>query len=232
MDQSKRVSPVQPIFLINLRDHVHESLRKAIIARRFSDGERLNERDLAQDLGVSTTPLKEALRQLEAEGLVRTEARRGVFVTYGARQAEEMSLARAALESMIARMAAKRASRADVEALRTHVAAMEVATRSGDVERLIELNELFHGQIHEASCCDYLRRLQGKQQIYNHTIRVGLLQEADERDRAFADHRAILDAIAAGDQDAAERIMRDHIVRSGHRHIETVFGPTPTGEKP
>lgn len=230
MDQSKRVSPVQPIFLINLRDHVHESLRKAIIARRFSDGERLNERDLAQDLGVSTTPLKEALRQLEAEGLVRTEARRGIFVTYGPKQAEEMSLARAALESMIARMAAKRASTADVAVLQAQVADMEIATRSGDVERLIELNELFHGQIHEASGCDYLRRLQGKQQIYNHTIRVGLLREADERDNAFAEHRAILDAIAARDQDAAERIMRDHIVRSGRRHIETVFGPAPTGE--
>ncbi|KFC65811.1 GntR family transcriptional regulator [Bosea sp. LC85] len=232
MDRTKRVSPVQPMFLINLRDHVHESLRKAIIAGRFSDGERLNERDLALDLGVSTTPLKEALRQLEAEGLIRTEARRGVFVTYGPQQAEEMSLARAALESMIARMAAKRASRADVEVLRAQVADMEAATRSGDVERLIELNELFHGQIHEASGCDYLRRLQGKQQIYNHTTRVGLLREADERGRALAEHRAILDAIAAGDQDAAERIMRDHIVRSGQRHIETVFGRAPTGEKP
>src|SRR3546814_11780876 len=61
-----------------------------IFAGRFRDGERLNERELAKDLGVSTTPLKEALRQLEDEGLVRTEARRGVFVTFGTQQAEEM----------------------------------------------------------------------------------------------------------------------------------------------
>ncbi|SFJ62355.1 DNA-binding transcriptional regulator, GntR family [Bosea sp. OK403] len=224
MDHGERVTPVQPIFLINLRDHVHENLRKAIIAGRLVDEERLNERDLARDLGVSTTPLKEALRQLETEGLVRTEPRRGVFVTYGPQQAEEMSLARAALESMIARMAAKRASLADVDALRGQVADMETATRRGDVERLIELNELFHGQIHEASGCEYLRRLQSRQQIYDHTTRVGLLQDADERGRAFAEHRAILEAIALGDPDSAERIMRDHIVRSGQRHIETVFG--------
>jgi DNA-binding GntR family transcriptional regulator len=223
---NERLAPVQPMFLVNLRDHVHDSLRKAIIAGRFGDGERLNERELASDLGVSTTPLKEALRQLEAEGLVRTEARRGVFVSYGARQAEEMSLARAALESMIARMAAKRAVAADIATLRSLVGEMEQATQKGDVERLIELNELFHGQIHETSGCDYLRRLQSKQQIYDHTTRVALLQAADERGRAFVEHKAILEAIEAGNQDGAERVMRDHIVRSGQRHIQTVLERT------
>jgi len=227
---SARVSPVQPIIVANLRDHVHERLREAIIAGRFADGERVNERELAKDLGVSTTPVKEALRQLETEGLVRTEPRRGVFITYGAQQAEEMSLARAALESMIARLAAKRATPADIDALRGHIASMDEATRAGDVERLIALNELFHGRIHAASGCDYLRRLQSRQQMYNAATRVALLGRAEERGRAFAEHRAIFEAIAAGDQDAAERIMRDHVVRSGQLHIDIVFKSAPAGE--
>jgi DNA-binding GntR family transcriptional regulator len=231
MSESERVVPIQPIFLANLRDHVHHNLRNAIVAGQFTDGERLNERDLARELGVSTTPLKEALRQLEAEGLIRTEARRGVYVTFGAQQAEEMSLARAALESMIARQAAKRASAKDVDILRHFVSRMNDATAIGDVELLIELNESFHSQIHEASGCDYLRRLQGKQQMYNRTTRVALLGEAEERGRALSEHRAIAEAIAVGDPDAAERIMRDHIVRSGQRHIQTVFGIAPIGEK-
>jgi DNA-binding GntR family transcriptional regulator len=230
MSRSERVVPVQPIFLANLRDHVHHNLRNAIVAGQFTNGERLNERDLAREMGVSTTPLKEALRQLETEGLVRTEARRGVYVTFGAQQAEEMSLARAALESMIARMAAKRASEPDVAMLRQLVRNMDEATTAGDIEHLIELNEAFHSQIHEASGCDYLRRLQGKQQMYNHTTRVALLGEAEERGRALIEHRAIAEAIAMGDQDAAERIMRDHIVRSGQRHVQTVFGIAPAGE--
>ena len=92
--ESDRIVPIQPIYLANLRDHVHHNLRDAILAGRFRSGERLNERDLARELGVSTTPLKEALRQLEAEGLIRTESRRGVYVTFGAQQAEEMTLAR------------------------------------------------------------------------------------------------------------------------------------------
>ncbi|MBM6593149.1 GntR family transcriptional regulator [Microvirga pudoricolor] len=230
MAESERVVPVHPIFLANLRDHVHHNLRDAIVAGRFQDGERLSERDLARELGVSTTPLKEALRQLESEGLVRTEARRGVYVTFGAQQAEEMSLARAALESMIARLAAKRAEPSDVERLRDLVRRMEGATAAGDITLLIDLNEAFHGHIHEASGCDYLCRLQAKQQMYNHTIRVGLLGEAEERGLALGEHRAIAEAIATGDQDAAERIMRDHVVRSGQRHVQTVFGATRLGD--
>ena len=225
-----RTTPLEPIVLGNLRDHVHDSLRKAVLAGRFLDGERLNERVLARDLGVSTTPLKEALRQLESEGLVRTEARRGVFVTFSAQQAEEMTLARALIESVIARFAAKRAAAADLENLAELVVAMGTATASGNVERLIDLNELFHSRIHDCSGCDYLCRLQGKQQTYDHATRVALLGEEDERGRALVEHHAILQAIAGRDQDAAERLMRDHIVRSGHRHIETVFGQAPKGE--
>lgn len=232
MCSSERVVPIQPIFLANLRDHVHHNLRDAIVSGKLNDGERLHERELAQEMGVSTTPLKEALRQLETEGLVRTEARRGIYVTFGAKQAEEMSLARAALESMIARLAAKRASTSDVDHLRDLVSSMEKATAAGDVSRLIQLNEAFHNRIHEASGCEYLRRLQAKQQMYNHTTRVRLLGEPEERGRALIEHRAIADAIAASDQDAAERIMRDHIVRSGQRHVETVFGHVSKGEEP
>ncbi|RYE76658.1 MAG: GntR family transcriptional regulator, partial [Hyphomicrobiales bacterium] len=64
---------------------MHERLRRAIVAGKFREGERLNERQLADMLGVSTTPVKDAIRMLESEGLVRTEARRGVFVEFSAR---------------------------------------------------------------------------------------------------------------------------------------------------
>lgn len=76
------VEPVAPDLLRSLREHVHERLRRAIVAGRFRNGERLNERHLAEMLGVSTTPVKDAIRKLESEGLVRTEARRGVFVEF------------------------------------------------------------------------------------------------------------------------------------------------------
>ena len=217
------LEPVDPAFLKSLREHVHDRLRKAIIAGRFRAEQRLNERQLAAELGVSTTPLKEALRRLESEGLVRIEARRGIFVTFTAAQAEEMALARAALESMIARLAARRASAMQRAALNATVSAMEQATAAGDVERLIVLNERFHGEIHTASGCAYLQRLLDGQRMYDHATRVALLTDAAERECALAEHRLILLALSQRDPDRAERAMRDHIVRSGQQHVTSVF---------
>src|SRR5215207_6247077 len=133
MSQRERVVPVQPIFLANLRDHVHHNLRNAIVAGQFTKGERLNERRLAEELGVSTTPLKEALRRLETEGLVATEPRRGVRVTFGPGQAEEMALAQAALESAIARMATQRIDNRSTAELERIIDRMEAATAAGQV---------------------------------------------------------------------------------------------------
>src|SRR6202163_3045156 len=130
------LQPVAPAYLKGLREHVHELVRRAVIAGELPSGAILNERQMAEQLGVSTTPLKEALRQLEAEGLVMTEPRRGIRVTFDAAQAEEMALARAALESMIARVAASRITAAGAAQLRAVVVDMAAATAAGDVGRL------------------------------------------------------------------------------------------------
>ena len=127
-----RLEPVDPAYLMGLREHVHHVLRRAIIAGELPAGTWLNERQMATELGVSTTPLKEALRRLESEGLVATEPRRGVRVTFDAGQAEEMALARAALEGMIARMAAQRIDAEGTVRLGAIVDAMALATTGGD----------------------------------------------------------------------------------------------------
>jgi DNA-binding GntR family transcriptional regulator len=218
-----RLDPVDPSYLKSLREHVHHTLRKAIIAGRLRPEQRLNERQLAAELGVSTTPLKEALRRLETEGLVRIEARRGVYVTFTAHQAEEMALARAALESMIARLAARRATKQQCDGLRTTVTAMAEATANGEVDHLIELNERFHGAIHDISGCQYLQRLLDGQRMYDHATRVALLSDDAERRCALEEHRGIMEALAAADPDRAERTMRDHIIRSGQQHVTSVL---------
>jgi DNA-binding GntR family transcriptional regulator len=217
------LAPVDPAFLKSLREHVHDTLRKAIIAGKFRPEQRLNERQLAAELGVSTTPLKEALRRLETEGLVRIEARRGVYVTFSGPQAEEMALARAAIESMIARLAARRATPAQIEGLRTTVDAMAEATAAGDALRLIELNTRFHGGIHDASGCQYLQRLLDGQRMYDHAQRVVLLNTDAERRCALDEHRLIMQALTAGDPDWAERAMRDHVIRSAQQHVTSIL---------
>ena len=217
------LSSLDPKMLKGLREHVHEQLRQAIISGQLPTGSLLNERQAAAELGVSTTPVKEALRRLELEGLVRTEPRRGIRITFDAAQAEEMALARAALESMIARQAAARITDADIAALRTVGDNMRLATQAGTVRRLIALNETFHETIHAASGCRYLQRLLAGQLVYDKAARRFLLGDQEERERALGEHLSILAALEARDPDAAERAMRDHIVRSGRQHVQTAF---------
>ena len=207
-----------------LASHVQEALREAIIAGRFRPGEKLNERQLASELGVSTTPVKEALQRLQIDGLVRIEPRRGIYAKFDARQASEMSMARAALESMIARQAASNASQKDIEDLEQAVERMGDATRKGNAAKLIALNKEFHSLIQRASGCTYLVSLQEGLHIYERLSRATLLGSAAERERVLREHKAIAVAIGGRDPDRAERAMRDHVIRSGQQHIRLAFG--------
>jgi DNA-binding GntR family transcriptional regulator len=227
-----RIGRLDPQILRGLRDHVQEALREAIISGRFRSGEKLNERLLAAELGVSTTPVKEALQRLQIDGLVRIEPRRGVYARFNAGQAEQMMLARAALEGMIAREAALRASHDDIERIDRCIAEMNEATSAGAVEQLIALNEKFHDAIHLASACGYLVSLLDGQRMYDRATRFGLLTDSTERSHALREHRAIARALASGDADLAELAMREHIIRSGRQHIATAFGAESKGEHP
>ena len=218
-----RIEKLDPRFLTTLRDHVHRSLRSAILSGRFGVNERVNERQLAEQLGVSTTPIKEALRQLETEGLVETLPRRGVLIRFNSGWAEEMILARAALESMIAHLAAKRLTKPAAAELQTTINLMMEATKAGGADDLIALNEKFHDQIHIASQCQYLARMIERQQFYDASIRRVIHSDPAEREIALHEHSAIAAAIISGDTDTSERAMRDHVVRSGETYLKIVF---------
>ncbi|MGH0348826.1 GntR family transcriptional regulator [Sinorhizobium meliloti] len=218
-----RIERIDPRFLTTLRDHVHRTLRTAILSGRFAPDERVNERQLAEQLGVSTTPIKEALRQLETEGLVETLPRRGVLIRFNASWAEEMILARAALESMIAHLAAKRIEKDEIQKLQEIVTRMANATEHGIADDLISLNETFHEQIHIASRCQYLSRMIERQQFYDGSIRRVIHSDPLECDKALAEHTSIAAAIISNDSDKAERVMRDHVVRSGETYLNIVF---------
>ncbi len=223
------IEPVAPALLRSLREHVHERLRRAIVAGRFRNGERLNERQLAEMLGVSTTPVKDAIRMLESEGLVRTEPRRGVFVEFSARQALEMALGRAALESVMAHIAANRLTPADIAEMGRLIDAMERATTHGALEDLVTLNEAYHGAIHRISGCTYLERRLDGQRMYDHAQRLALLSEPAERGQGFEEHRGIYEALKAHEPANAEQRMRRHIVRSAKAHVRQVFGADAEG---
>lgn len=222
--RSLAISPVDPLVLRSLREHVHESLRTIIVAGRFKEGDRLQERELAEMLGISVTPVKDALRMLEGEGLVRIEARRGVFVLFGPLRAYEMALARAAIEGLIAAIAARRITpeqRADIASL---LVEMKRATADGILEEVVTLNERFHGAISAVARCDYLQGRLDSQRMYDHARRIAVLGDSDERQAGFDEHSAIFEAIANHQPDLAESRMRAHILRSARNFLHHVFG--------
>lgn len=229
MNALSPIEPVAPHLLRSLREHVHERLRRAIVAGRFRNGERLNERALAELLGVSTTPVKDAIRKLESEGLVRTESRRGVFVEFSAQQALEMALGRAAIESVMAHIAAHQLAPADIAELGRLVEEMEHATDHSALEDLVTLNEAYHGMIHRISGCAYLERRLDGQRMYDHAQRIALLSVTAERQQGFDEHSAIFQALKARDAGLAEQRMRRHIVRSAKAHVRQVFGADAKG---
>ena len=219
-----RIGKLDPAATRKLSHHVRDLLRDALVSGRFRAGERLNERDLAAELGVSTTPIKEALQRLQMDGLVRIEPRRGIFCSYDARQAREMFLARAALESMIAAEAARNSNDAQRAALEDCCGKIDRATSTGNVKNLIALNGTLHGLIQEASGCQYLVSLQQGLDIYENDARKVLLRDSSERDVVRNEHRAIVAAILGRDSVMAEGRMREHVIRSGERHVAIVFG--------
>jgi DNA-binding GntR family transcriptional regulator len=218
------IEPVDPSLTRSLRDHVHERLRRSIVAGRFKSGERINERQVAEMLGVSTTPVKDAIRMLESEGLVRTEARRGVFVEFSAHQAFEMALGRSALESVMAHIAAKHMTPATIAELSALIDGMAEATEHGALEEIVRLNEAYHGAIHRISGCRYLERRLDGQRMYDHAQRLALLGEPGQRKAGFVEHKGIFDALAARDAGLAEDRMKRHILRSAREHVQLAFG--------
>ena len=222
-EQTVGIAPLGPLAVAGLREHVHRALRQAILSGKFESGSRLNERRLAEQLGVSTTPVKEALRQLETDGLVETKPRSGVIVRFDYAWAEEMILARAALESTIAQLASRRHVAEEGTALGTILEAMRQATARGGPEDLITLNEAFHNHIHMMARSKYLGRLTDRQQLYDAGARRVIHLDPDERQRALAEHVGIGEAIIARDAERAASSMRDHVLRSGESYLNLVF---------
>jgi DNA-binding GntR family transcriptional regulator len=145
-------------------------------------------------------------------------------VLFSARQAFEMALGRASLESVMAHIAAKLVGPTQIAALSSLIDEMEEATSHSALDELVRLNERFHGAIHRASGCGYLERRLDGQRMYDTAQRLSLLSEPGQRLAGFLEHRGIYEALAAHDPHLAETRMKRHILRSAREHVELVFG--------
>jgi phosphonate utilization transcriptional regulator len=197
---------------------VGRELTHRILAGELAAGAKLNEADIALRLGVSRGPVREAFRALEAAGLVRLEKNRGVYVReLSGAEADEIFELRALLDEFAGRKAARRASADDVRTLTAMVERMDEATRLGDADGYFDLNLAFHDRIVGLAGNAKLRELYGRLVNELALFRRASFDHAANLPRSAAEHRAIVERIAARESEAAARLLREHAMASRER---------------
>ncbi len=201
-----------------LHDRVVAELRRAIVARRFKPGERLVEGRLAEELGVSRIPVREAIRALASEGLVALEARRGASVArLSMQEARETIELRALLEGQNARLAARRQDAGVQKRITAVLDKGAAAVQAGRFEQLAGLNEQFHAALAMAGqntvLAEFLTRLRDRTEML-----FAPTEPARQR-QAWEDHAGILRAIIEGDEHAAATRATEHVMRAGEEYL-------------
>src|SRR5215467_1615639 len=181
---------------------------------------RLDERRLAQDFGISRTPVREAMAQLEREGFVRSVPRRGIYVVRKTkREVIEMITAWAALESMAARLITNTATDEEIAGLRKMFATFENGKLRAHLDEYSDVNIEFHQTIIRLSRNDVLIDLAENLFTHMRMIRRKTIGEKDRADRSIRDHMNIIEALEARETDRAEELVRDHALGLAE-HVE------------
>ena len=192
--------------------YVLDSIRDGILKGYFPLGSRFDQKAIAEDLGVSLVPVREALRMLEGEGFVTINPRRGAFVTdISAAELEELYMIRAELEELAARRAVPNLKPDQVVELAGIIERMEEATGAQDFAHLMALNQTFHFTLYNASnlrlLLDMMASLWNRSSLYRRVF----TYLPGRAVQALQEHKEIYDACLAGDSEAAGRAVRRNI---------------------
>jgi DNA-binding GntR family transcriptional regulator len=195
----------------SLGERVYKSIRDLILSQAHPPGSKLNVEQLCRSLGVSRTPVWDAMRRLETEGLVSTVPRHGVFVlNYGVDKIRDLFAVRGALEALAARQAALGLDSDARHILEATVRELERTAGAKDVEQYSRAAIAFHDHLLGAARNQVLRRLLENVYAQILVLRLRSLHLAERLDSSLAEHSAIFAAVAAGDAERAEALSRAH----------------------
>lgn len=210
--------------MLPLREVVFNTLRQAIIQGEFQPGERLMEVTLANKLGVSRTPVREAIRMLELEGLVVMIPRRGAEVArITVKDLKDALEVRMAIESLSVKLACERIDEKEKEELKAVCMKFKAAINSKLVPAIVEGDEEFHNTIYRASKNPKLINLAQnlREQVYRY--RVEYVKDFSYHDNLIREHDLITMAVLKGDAETAQRIMAEHIYNQEQIVIKNVI---------
>ena len=212
-----------------LRDVVFNTLRRAILKGELKPGERLMEIALSQKLGVSRTPIREAIRKLELEGLVVMIPRKGAQVAnITEKDLNDVLEVRIALENMAIEKACTRMTREDLEELEQAAEDFRRIVSNGSLEELAEADEDFHGHIYRAASNDRLLQVLSmlREQIYRY--RIEYLKEETTRQQLVQEHDLMTRAISEGNIERARELSYEHLENQRQAIIRSIHsGPDP-----
>lgn len=203
---------------------IRNALENAIVQGLYQPGERLDPEALEREFDCSRTPIREALHQLEASGLVRVFPKRGTFVTeWSAEELAERFEVMAEIEATCGRLAARRILETEMAALEQAHHACRSRAEAGDIEGYYARNSDFHHCIYRATHNAFLEQEASRLHAMLQPYRRMQLQVRNRMGRSFAEHDAVVQRIRAGDAEGAARCLRDHVIVQGDRFHDLVM---------
>jgi len=199
----------------SLRGRVFNHIREGILSGRYGENEELKENAIGTELGVSRTPVREALRQLELEGLVNIIPNKGAYVTgISAKDAHDIYMIRSYLEGLCARLACENITEEQLNSIEEVLYLSEFHTKKGHYDQIVELDSKFHKLIYDACGSKILEHELTVFHHYVERIRKITLSMEERALRSNAEHTAILNAIRERNGELAEKLAHEHIINS------------------
>lgn len=215
-----------PIKLDNykpLRELVFESLREAIINSTLKPGERLMEVQLAEDMGVSRTPVREAIRKLELEGFVVMVPRKGAYVAgISLKDIADVFEIRTALEGLAAGLAAERITEEELEELERHLVKVNEYTETNNLKALIEIDTAFHDILYKASRNDRLVQIISNLREQIQRFRTTSLAVPGRMKDTLLEHKELVEAISERNIEKAQALAQQHVENAENSMLEAI----------
>ena len=209
----------------SLRGRVFRRLRNDILSGVSKEHDELRETTIGEELGVSRTPVREALRQLELEGLVTIVPNKGAYVTgISKKDVHDIYKIRSMLEGMCARWATRYITPEQIGELEEVILLSEFHLKRKNEEKAVQVSELdgkFHKVLYEASNSRILEHVLSDFHKYVQMARTHSVESRERAEKSIEEHRAILEAIKGKDEDQAERLANAHVMKAMENlHIE------------
>ncbi|MGI6550907.1 MAG: GntR family transcriptional regulator [Syntrophomonadales bacterium] len=219
----KRLIPIKLDNYQPLRELVFEALRDAIIKGILKPGERLMEVQLAEELGVSRTPVREAIRKLELEDLVVMIPRKGAYISgISMKDIADVFEVRAAVEALAAGLAAERITDEELEELERILVKKAEIIEANDLDRLVEIDTQFHECLYQASRNAKLVQIINNLSEQIHRFRSTSLASPGRMKEALEEHRKIVEAISERNIALAQSLAQEHIENAENRMLEAI----------